>query len=80
MPWPVTPSASGESSLEAPPLVGGDAVGEEARVAAELRGEPLDRLDGRTRLAALDLRDVFLGEPLAGELALGQPGGNAKLP
>ena len=56
-------------------LVGGDAALEEERVDAELLGQPLDRLGRRLRLAALDLADVLLREPLAGELALGQPGG-----
>ena len=69
----------GESRLEPPALVGRDAVGEEARVAAEADGEPLDRLRRRTRLAALDLGDVLLREALARELALREPGGNAKL-
>jgi hypothetical protein len=69
----------GEGRFEPAPLVGRDAVGEEARVAAQADGEPLDRLGRGARLAALYLGDVLLREALARELALREPGGNAKL-
>ena len=59
-------------------LVDGDAGGQEARVDAEPAREPLDRLRRRARLAALDLRDVFLREPVAREVGLRQAGGDAK--
>ncbi len=68
-----------EGALEAAALVGGDAVRKESRVDAEADGEPVDRLARRPRLAALDLRDVLLREPLAGELALGQARGDPQL-
>jgi hypothetical protein len=64
----------------ASPRVGGDAVGEEPGVDAQPRREPLDRLGGRAGLAALDLADVLLGEPVAGELGLREAGGDAKEP
>src|SRR5206468_7294906 len=47
---------------------------------AEPLGEPLDRLVGRPRLAALDLADVLLGEALARELRLRHPGRDTQLP
>src|SRR5581483_4003214 len=68
-----------ESSLEPAALVGGDAVREESRITPEPRGEPVDRLRRRAGPPPLDLRDVLLREAVAGELALSQPGGNAKL-
>src|SRR5207253_2820756 len=68
-----------EGSFEPGALVGRDAAGEEAGVDSEAVGEPSDRSLGRARLAALDLRDVLLREALAGELALRQPSGDAKL-
>ena len=68
-----------ERALEPAALVGRNAVREEARVDAEPRREPLDGLARRPGLAALDLRDVLLREALAGELALGQPGGDPQL-
>ena len=43
-------------------------------------GEPVDRLPGRTRLPALDLADVLLGEPLPRELRLGHPCRDPQLP
>ena len=61
------------------PLVGGDAAREEPRVDAQPEGEPVDRLGGRARLAALDLRDVLLREPLARDVRLRQAGGDAQL-
>ena len=42
-------------------------------------GNPRERFLGRTRLAALDLADVLLREPIARQLRLGQTGGNAQL-
>jgi hypothetical protein len=69
----------GESALEPAALVGRDTVGEETGIDAEPLGEPVDRLAGRAGLPTLDLRDVLLGEPIAGELALGQPGADAQL-
>jgi hypothetical protein len=66
--------------LDAAPRVGGDAVREEARVDAEPGGEPLDRLGRRARLAALDLADVLLREPVAGEFALRDACRDAQLP
>ena len=68
-----------QRAFEAPTLVGGDAVREEARVDAQAHGEPVDRLPRRTGLAALDLGDVLLREPIARELALRQAGGHAQL-
>ena len=70
---------AGEGAFEAAALVGGDAVREEAGVDAEPSRQPLDRLARRAGLAPLDLRDVLLGEPLAGQLALRQPGGDPQL-
>ena len=59
-----------EQRLGACELRGLDAVREVARVGLEARGEPVDRLLRRARLAALDLTDVLLGEARAGELGL----------
>ena len=66
------PSSRARSSVATP-------LGEEAGVDSEAVGKPFDRALGRARLAALDLRDVLLGEAVAGELALRQPRGDAKL-
>ena len=60
-------------------LVGGDTALQEARVDAEAQREPFDRVGGRARLPALDLGDVLLREPVAGEVGLRQAGGDAKL-
>ena len=60
-------------------LVGGDAAREEAGVDPEAQREPVDRLGGRARLAALDLRDVLLREPVARDVGLRQAGGDAQL-
>jgi len=60
-------------------LVGGDPVLEETGVDPETQAEPLDRLSSRARLPPLDLRDVLLGEAVAGELGLCQTGCDAKL-
>src|SRR5579884_1321986 len=68
-----------EGPFEAGALVRRDPAREEAGVDSQPVGEPLDRPGGRPRLAALDLRDVLLGEAVAGELALRQPGGDAEL-
>ena len=68
-----------EGSLEPGTLVGGDAAREEAGVDPETLGEPLDRALRRAGLAALDLGDVLLREAVARQLALRQPGGDAKL-
>ena len=46
-------------------LVARDAAREERRRRRRAGGEPLDRLAGRLRLAALDLRDVLLREAVA---------------
>ena len=62
----------GEDRLGLGAVVGGDAAREEAGVDAEAQGEPVDRLAGRARLAALDLRDVLLREAVAGQLGLRQ--------
>jgi len=68
-----------EGSFEPGALVGGNPAREEAGVDSQAVGEPFDRALCRTRLAALDLRDVFLREAVARELALRQPRGNPKL-
>ena len=68
-----------EGAFEPGALVGGETVREETGVDAEAIGKPLDRLGRRARLAALDLGDVLLGEPIAGELALRQARGDAEL-
>jgi len=65
--------------LDARPLVGGDAACQERRVDAEPGCDPLDRLLGRARLAALDLADVLLREPVAGELGLRDAGRDPEL-
>ena len=70
---------AGEDRLGPRALVARDAAREERRVDAEPRGEPLDRLARRLRLAALDLRDVLLREPVAREVALRQPRRDAQL-
>ena len=69
----------GKRALEPAALVGRDAVREKTGIDAEPRSEPLDRLARRARLAALDLRHVLLREPLAGEVALRQAGGDTEL-
>src|SRR5262249_43983343 len=69
-----------ESRLDAPALLGGDAPEEVCRVGVEPAGEPFHRLGRGVRLAPLDLADVLLREPTVGELALGQPGGDAERP
>ena len=51
---------AGERGLDAVARVRRDAVGEEARIDAEARREPLDRLLRRARLAALDLQTYSL--------------------
>ena len=68
----------GPDRLDAAALVGRDAAAEERRVDAEPLREPLDRLGGRARLAALDLADVLLREALAGELRLRHPRSEAE--
>jgi hypothetical protein len=60
-------------------LVGGDAAGEEAGIDPEAGPEPLDRLRGGARLAALDLGDVLLREAVAREIGLRESCGDAKL-
>jgi hypothetical protein len=67
-----------EGSLDPTTLIGGDAAGEEARVDTEPLREPLDRLLRRAGLAALDLTDIFLREPVTGEVGLGQAGVDAQ--
>ena len=68
----------GEQRLDPAAQVGRDAAAEEAGVDAEPGREPRDRLVGRARLPALDLADVLLREPVAGELGLGQAGRETK--
>ena len=63
---------AGERTLEPAVLLGRNATRQEACIDAEPRGEPLDRLARRPRLAALDLGEVLLREPVARELALRQ--------
>ena len=70
----------GQRRVDAAALVGGDAVGQEPGVDAETVGDPFDRLLGRLRLAALDLADVFLGEPVAGQIRLRHTCGHAEVP
>src|SRR5205807_8084606 len=65
--------------LDAAPLVGRDAVLEKVGVDPEPLPQPLDRLARRTRLAALDLADVFLAEAVAGQLGLRQSGRDTEL-
>ena len=69
---------AGERRLGAGPVGDADAGLEEVRIDAELLGQPLERVRRRARLAALDLADVLLREPAAGEVALGQAAGDAK--
>src|SRR5581483_383633 len=69
----------GEDRLGLRAVVGGDAAREEARVDAEAQREPVDRLGRRARLAALDLRDVLLAEPVAREIRLREAGRHPKL-
>ena len=68
-----------EHRLDATALVRRDPVREEAGVDAQAGGEPLDRLLGRARLAALDLADVLLREAVAGEIGLRHPRRHAQL-
>ena len=70
---------AGKNRLGLRALVGRDAAREETCVDAQPKREPLDRLRGRARLAALDLGDVLLREAVAGEAGLREPGGDAKL-
>jgi hypothetical protein len=70
---------SSQGRLDATAFVGRDAVGQVAGVDVEAAREPRDRLAGRAGLAALDLADVLLREPIARELALCQARGDAKL-
>jgi hypothetical protein len=65
--------------IETVSLGGREPAAEEAGIDAEPRGEPRHRRLCRPRLAALDLADVLLREPLAGELGLGQAGREAQL-
>ena len=67
-----------ELRLDLRPLLGGHTRREEHRIDAELLGQPGDRRLGRPRLAALDLADVLLREPLARELGLCQTCGHAQ--
>jgi hypothetical protein len=69
-----------ERRVDAAALVVGDAVREKAGVDTQPVREPLDRLARGPGLAALDLRDVLLREPVAGEIALRQPRRDAELP
>ena len=70
---------AGQRRLDAAALVGRDAVRQITGVDVESAREPGDRLAGRAGLAALDLADVLLREPIARELALGQARGDAQL-
>jgi hypothetical protein len=70
---------TGEDRFGAGPVVRRDAGREKGRVDPEPEREPIDRLGRRPGLPALDLRDVLLREALAGQFALGQPCGDAKL-
>jgi hypothetical protein len=70
---------SRERRLEPAALLRADATLEVARVNAQPRGEPRERLSRRPGLAALDLADVLLREAAAGEVGLGQAGGDATL-
>ena len=76
---PRSPPRPRDHALDALALARRDPDLEERRVDAELRGQPIDRLGGRPRLAALDLADVLLREARAGEVGLSQPAGDAKL-
>jgi hypothetical protein len=57
----------------------GDTGLEEARVDSEAGGEPAHGFVGRAGLTPLDLAQVLLGEPLAGELRLRHPPVDAQL-
>src|SRR5829696_3599254 len=70
---------AGDESLGARAAVGRDAARQEGRVHAEARGEPVDGLLRRPRLPPLDLGDVLLREPVAGEVRLRQPRRHAQL-
>ena len=70
---------AGEDRLGLGALVGGDPALEEAGVDPEAQGEPFGRLDSRAGLPALDLGDVLLGEAVAGDVGLGETGGDPKL-
>ena len=70
---------SGEHRLDAAALVGRDALLEEVGVDAELRCEPIDRLTCGACLAALDLTDVLLREPLSCQIGLREAGCDAQL-
>ena len=61
------------------PVVGGCSGREEGNVGAEPRRQPGERLGRRSRLAALDLTDVLLREPLSRERCLCQPQRDAAL-
>ncbi len=61
-----------DHALRAKTLAFRDSGLEELAVDAELDSQPLERLGGRPRLAALDLADVLLRAAVAGELRLGQ--------
>ena len=69
---------AGEQRLDTAALVGRDTTGEKGGIDLEALRQPLDGLGGRARLAALDLADVLLGEAIAGELRLRQPGGHTQ--
>ena len=71
---------AGEKRLGLRAIVGGDAAREEPCIDAEPEREPVDRLLRRAGLPALDLGDVFLREPVAGEVGLRETGGDSKLP
>jgi hypothetical protein len=68
-----------DDALDALALARGDSDLEERRVDPEAVGQPFDGLGRRTRLPALDLADVLLGEAFPGELGLRQPAGDAEL-
>src|SRR5206468_10826200 len=70
---------AGEGGVDTTALVGGDAVCEESRIDAEPLREPRDGLARGPRLAALDLADVLLREPVAREIGLGHPGCDPQL-
>ena len=70
---------AGENRLGLRAVVGRDAAREETCIDSQPKREPLDRLRGRARLAALDLGDVLLREAVAGEPGLREPGGHTKL-
>src|SRR5262249_36825174 len=66
---------AGDRRLDAVANVRRDARRQERRVDAETLCKPCGCLGIRSRLAALDLADVLLGEAVAGKLRLRQPGG-----